>query len=188
MSSKKLVVGLGNPGAKYRNTPHNLGFEVVDRLALDAGTWWKAGSCLALLAEAKLDESDLVLLKPQTYVNLSGRSVRMALEEFAASQDELLVVCDDLALPWGKIRIRRKGGAGGHNGLKSVIESLGNEEFGRVRLGILPEAEFGDAAEYVLNPIPREVRELADEMVRRGAEAVKLISRSGFVAAMNQFN
>ncbi len=188
MNSRKLVVGLGNPGRQYQNTPHNLGFEVLDHLASEMRTSWVSGSCAALVAEGSIANASVVLLKPQTYMNDSGRSVRLALEVFSSSVEDLLVVSDDLALPWGKIRIRPSGGAGGHNGLKSIIESLGSGEFGRIRLGILPETPITDAAEYVLSPIPREAGELVAEMVERGREAVKLVTQSGLLAAMNRFN
>lgn len=188
MSSRKLVVGLGNPGLKYQDTPHNLGFAVLDRLASGMGSSWRSESCAALVAEGQFVGASVVLLKPQTYMNACGRSVSLALQRFSGSVEDLLVVSDDLALPWGKIRIRGSGGAGGHNGLKSIIESVGSGEFARVRLGILPETPIADAAEYVLSPIPQEIREIAAEMVERGTEAVKLVSQSGLLAAMNRFN
>ena len=118
MHSRKLVVGLGNPGLKYKHTPHNLGFEVVDLLAAEGKLVWESGICSAWVAQGLVRDLDLILIKPRTYMNLSGRCVSGALERFSFSVEDLVVICDDLALPFGKIRIRRKGSAGGHNGLK----------------------------------------------------------------------
>jgi PTH1 family peptidyl-tRNA hydrolase len=188
MSARKLVVGLGNPGQKYQDTPHNLGFEVVDRLASENRMVWSPGDCAAWVADGEVEGTAFVLLKPWTYMNLSGRSVGAALEQFSFSTDDLVVVCDDLALPLGKIRIRGKGSAGGHNGLRSIIESIDRTDFVRVRLGILPEFEIEDATEYVLRPIPCELREPVEKMIDRGKEAVKMIGGQGLLPAMNHFN
>jgi PTH1 family peptidyl-tRNA hydrolase len=188
MSARKLVVGLGNPGQKYRNTPHNLGFEVVDRLVFENRMVWSRGDCSAWVADGEVEGTAFVLIKPWTYVNLSGLSVSAALEQFSFSIEDLLVVCDDLALPLGKIRIRRKGSSGGHNGLKSIIESIGSTDFTRVRLGILPDAEIEDVTEYVLRPIPRELREPVEKMIEGGKEAVKMVGGQGLRPAMNHFN
>jgi len=117
-----LVVGLGNPGSQYRQTPHNLGFEVLDDLAARLQARWAPREYQALVAPAEREHIELVLVKPQTWMNLSGRAVKSALEQYDFALNELLVVCDDLALPFGKIRIRAQGSAGGHNGLKSIIE------------------------------------------------------------------
>ena len=188
MSARKLVVGLGNPGQKYHNTPHNLGFEVVDRLAFENRMVWSSGDCSAWVADGEVEGTAFVLMKPWTYVNLSGRSVSAALKQFSFSVEDLLVVCDDLALPLGHIRIRGKGSSGGHNGLKSIIESIDSADFTRIRLGILPEAEIEDATEYVLRPIPLELREPVEKMIERGKEAVKMVGGQGLLPAMNHFN
>ena len=183
-----LVVGLGNPGWEYRRTPHNLGFEVLDELAEKLNTQWAPEGCNALVALAKREQMDWTLVKPQTWMNLSGRAVKSALERFSFSLSELLVICDDLALPFGKIRIRAKGTAGGHNGLKSIIEHTDSSEFARVRLGILPELGVSDAAEYVLTPIGEEFEKLALKMVQQAANAVVMIGQQGLLPAMNSFN
>ena len=188
MHSRKLVVGLGNPGLKYKHTPHNLGFEVVDLLAAEGKLVWESGICSAWVAQGLVRDLDLILIKPRTYMNLSGRCVSGALERFSFSVEDLVVICDDLALPFGKIRIRGKGSAGGHNGLKSIIESIGSDSFVRVRLGVLPEFEIPDAAEYVLAPIPGALRGAVPEMIEKGREAVKMIASKGLLSAMNQFN
>ena len=188
MSSRILVVGLGNPGSQYRQTPHNLGFEVLDDLAAKLQTRWSLQQCHALVAMAEREQIEWVLVKPQTWMNLSGRAVKSALEQFGFALGELLVVCDDLALPFGKIRIRTKGSAGGHNGLKSIIEHTESSEFARVRLGILPELGVSDAAEYVLSPISEEFEKLALTMVEQAGKAVVMIGQQGLLPAMNYFN
>lgn len=183
-----LVVGLGNPGSQYRQTPHNLGFEVLDMLASQHQARWALRECQALVALAERDQMEWVLVKPQTWMNLSGRAVKSALEQFRFALSELLVVCDDLALPFGKIRIRAKGSAGGHNGLKSIIEHTESSEFARVRLGILPELGVSDAAEYVLSPIREEFQKLALTAVEQACKAVVMIGEQGLLPAMNCFN
>ncbi len=188
MSCRKLVVGLGNPGESYCHTPHNLGFEVVDRLAPDIQGSWRKLDGAGLVAEGHWKETDLLLLKPLSYMNLSGVAVARTLEYLSESVGNLLVVCDDLALPWGKIRIRLKGGAGGHNGLKSVIQWLGTDEFARLRLGIAPGAAVCESAEYVLSPISPESQPVAIEMISLAVESVKTICQFGLVVAMNRFN
>jgi PTH1 family peptidyl-tRNA hydrolase len=188
MIARMLVVGLGNPGPQYRQTPHNLGFEVLDALATKLLAGWAQREFQALVALAEQEQVEWVLVKPQTWMNLSGRAVRSALEEFGFALDGLLVVCDDLALPFGKIRIRTKGSAGGHNGLKSIIEHTQSSEFARVRLGILPESGISDAADYVLNPIGEKFEKLASSMVEQASKAVVMIAQQGLLAAMNYFN
>jgi peptidyl-tRNA hydrolase, PTH1 family len=188
MNSRMLVVGLGNPGSQYQQTPHNLGFKVLDELAVRLQTRWAQQEGRALVALADRDHTELVLVKPQTWMNLSGRAVKSALERYDFALNELVVICDDLALPFGKIRIRAKGSAGGHNGLKSIIESVGSNEFVRVRLGILPEFEISDAAEYVLSPIAEQFETLASTMVEQAGNAALMIAQQGLVPAMNYFN
>jgi len=188
MIARMLVVGLGNPGLQYRQTPHNLGFEVLDALATRLQTRWVPRECQALVALAAQEQVEWVLVKPQTWMNLSGQAVSSALEQFGFALDGLLVVCDDLALPFGKIRIRAKGSAGGHNGLKSIIEHTQSSEFARVRLGILPESGMSDAAEYVLNPIGVEFEKLASRMVEQASKAAVMIAQEGLLPAMNYFN
>jgi peptidyl-tRNA hydrolase, PTH1 family len=188
MDVTKVVVGLGNPGLRYQNTPHNLGFSVIDLLASEAGVPLDTEDCQSLMATRSVGDFNLLLAKPQTFMNLSGGSVASLLEKFSLSAHDLIVVCDDLALPFGKIRIRGQGSSGGHKGLDSIIESLNTNEFVRVRLGVQPGEEILDAAEYVLNPIPVELRQLSTEMRWGGKEAVKLICSQGLTVAMNKFN
>jgi peptidyl-tRNA hydrolase, PTH1 family len=189
MNRKKLVVGLGNPGPRYAKTPHNLGFEVVDFLAADLGAtrkWQDAEG--SRIVSCPLEEWELLLAKPQTYMNLSGEAVESLCRVFSFAISDLIVVCDDLALPVGSIRIRSQGSAGGHNGLKSIIEILARDDFIRVRLGIAPDVAISEAAEYVLAPISDRFREDFDRLIVRGKEAVKAICLEGVTAAMNQFN
>jgi PTH1 family peptidyl-tRNA hydrolase len=188
MNITKVVVGLGNPGAQYQNTPHNLGFSVIDLLASEVGLDVTTRQGLALTAQRLIAESWVLLAKPQTYMNLSGRSVSLLLKEFDLSPDDLTVVCDDLALPFGKIRIRGQGSSGGHNGLQSIIECIETSEFTRVRLGIGPGTEVPNAADYVLAPIPSQYDLLTKQMSLRGREAVTLLCSEGLRAAMNKFN
>ena len=188
MNSRMLVVGLGNPGLQYRQTPHNLGFEVLDHLAATLHARWTTHEYPAMVAAIEQDQANWVLLKPQTWMNLSGRSVKLALEHFAFVPSELLVICDDLALPFGKLRIRARGGAGGHNGLNSIIECVDTADFARVRMGILPEAGISDAAEYVLSPIDDKFQKRASTMVEQAGRAVVMIAEQGLLSAMNHFN
>ena len=184
----KIIVGLGNPGKRYDDTPHNAGFAVVDQLAYEGQSIWESNDCLALVATVWLSGVSLLLAKPQTYVNLSSRSVSLLLSEYRVPIDDMVVVCDDLALPLGHIRIKARGGDGGHNGLKSIVETLVTQEFTRVRLGTAPRHEVVDTAEYVISPIPKESVELFDQMIIRGKEAVECICLAGVTTAMNRFN
>ena len=184
----KLVVGLGNPGERYDHTPHNAGFAVVDRLAWAGGGRWRFDAGPALVATVGLSGTSLLLAKPQTYMNLSGGAVSLLLCGHRLSLDDLIVICDDLALPLGRIRIRARGGDGGHNGLKSIVEVLGTREFARVRLGIAPEGMIPDAAEFVLSPVPPDRASAFRGMIHKGAEAVESICLAGVDQAMNRFN
>jgi PTH1 family peptidyl-tRNA hydrolase len=188
MLLKWIVIGLGNPGIQFQNTPHNLGFEVVNLLATETGAHWRLEGCDALTTEIRIAESSVILAKPQTFVNRSGKSVVSLLEKFGLFTEDLIVTCDDLALPFGKIRVRGRGRSGGHRGLESIIEQLNCDEFIRVRLGIGPGEELFDAATYVLHPITSELRDQATQMTTQGKEAVKTICFSGLQTAMNQFN
>ena len=184
----KLVVGLGNPGERYAHTPHNAGFAVVDRLASAEGGRWRADAGPALVATVGLSGNSLLLAKPRTYMNLSGGAVSRLLSGHRLSLDDLIVICDDLALPVGRIRIRARGGDGGHNGLKSIIEALGTREFIRVRMGIAPEGVIADAAEFVLSPVPPDRAAVFRQMIHKGAEAVESVCLAGVDEAMNRFN
>lgn len=184
----KLVVGLGNPGQRYADTPHNAGFAVVDQLASAGRSRWRSDPCLALVATVGLSGTSVLLAKPQTYMNLSGPAVDLLLSEYRLSLDDLVVICDDLALPLGRVRIRARGGDGGHNGLKSIIEALATREFTRIRLGMAPEEEVSDAAEFVLSPVSPHCAAAFRQMILKGAEAVQAVCLAGVDEAMNRFN
>jgi len=184
----RLIVGLGNPGPEYVWTPHNLGFLTVDRLAGRAGIRIERPEARALLGRGLLAGEEVLLAKPQTMMNLSGLSVRDIMRRYELGSADVLVVHDDVALPWGMIRIRERGSAGGHNGLKSVIGALNAVEFVRVRLGVQPEHSVGDLVSYVLRPMRKVQLAIAAEMVDEAADAVELILGRGVTTAMNRFN
>lgn len=185
----RLIVGLGNPGRDYAHTPHNLGFAVVERLVEEARIRTRQRAFRAHLWRGRLDAKEVLLAQPQTYMNLSGVAVAELLRAERLKPADLIVVADDVALPWGQLRIRERGSAGGHNGLESVVAEVGSTEFLRVRLGIQPRGdEVGDLAEYVLTPMGPEERRLAAEMVAEATEAVRVILREGPKKAMTRFN
>ena len=184
----RLIVGLGNPGIEYAWTPHNLGFLVVDKLAEQAGIRVTRPESKSYVGLGKIAEHEVVLAKPQTMMNLSGLAVRELLGRTECEPSDVIVICDDIALPWGMLRVRERGTAGGHNGLKSVISALGTNEFPRVRMGVQSEDFRGDLKEYVLRQIRRDEEDLVAEEIELGAEAVKVIVTEGVARAMNRFN
>ncbi len=184
----RIVVGLGNPGPEYQFTPHNLGFLVLDRLAEDAGARLNRPEARSLTAHAEIERQPVVLAKPQTYMNLSGLAVRELLKKFQAGPQDLLLVYDELDLPAGSIRIRERGGSGGHHGLESILAAVGTEEILRVRLGIQPDHPLEDPTGYLLRPYPRSAEKQVQELVERGADAVRAIFREGSARAMTEFN
>lgn len=183
-----MVAGLGNPGYEHVLTPHNLGFMVIDHLADQCGVQVSRTEGAALTAQVSIAGSEVALAKPQTFMNLSGVSVRRLVERYLVPLDELIVVLDEAALPFGTLRIRKKGSAGGHNGLKSIIEALGSDEFIRIRLGIQPDHPVSDLKSHVLGRFSRGQLEAVAGMVDRAAEAVEVIIREGVDGAMNKFN
>ncbi len=187
----RLIVGLGNPGSQYELTPHNLGFLVIDRLSELAGvrvTRPEARRGGSLVAVARMAGEEVVLAKPQTYMNASGMAVRALLEKRKETSESLVIIADDVALPWGMIRLRERGRSGGHQGLESIIGAMGTEEFCRVRIGIQPEHPVRDVAAYVLAPMRKAQLALAAEAVDRAAEAVAMILKHGMKRAMTRFN
>jgi PTH1 family peptidyl-tRNA hydrolase len=183
-----LIVGLGNPGYEYAWTPHNLGFLVLDLVAEHAGIRIERPEAKSYVGKGRVGAHDVVLAKPQTYMNLSGIAVRDLAERYEVAPAQVLIVLDDVALPWGSLRLRERGSAGGHNGLKSVIGALGTDEFLRLRLGIQPEHPVGDLAAYVLHPMRKAELEAAAELVEKAADAVECVVKDGVRRAMNQFN
>jgi PTH1 family peptidyl-tRNA hydrolase len=184
----RLIVGLGNPGIEYAWTPHNLGFLVVDKLAEQADIRVTRPESKSYVGLGNIAGHEVVLAKPQTMMNLSGLAVGELVGRAECEPSDVIVVCDDFALPWGMLRVRERGTAGGHNGLKSVIGALGTKEFPRVRLGVQPEEFRGDLREYVLRQIRRDEEDMVAEEIEQGAEAVKVILTEGIARAMNRFN
>ncbi len=184
----KLIVGLGNPGDEYHLTPHNLGFMVVDRLADFCDARLSRREARAVIASTRLDGEPVVLAKPQTFMNLSGLAVSGLLQRFDVPVDDLIILVDDVDLPLGSLRIRRKGSAGGHNGLKSVIGALETDCFTRVRMGVGPDRPVEDLVSYVLAPFRKKDREAVAEMIDQAVQAVRFILKEGVEKAMNLFN
>ena len=185
----KLIVGLGNPGTEYQFTLHNLGFLVVDRIAEQQGASIVNRRGRALTGKAQIAGIEVLLAKPETYMNLSGVSARSLVEELELEPaSDLIVVYDDLDLPFGDIRVRKSGGAGGHHGMESIIGALGAQNFSRIRLGISPGRKVEDGAQYVLSPIKKSQYEAVNQALDAAAEAVKVILTEGIAAAMNRFN
>ncbi len=183
-----LIVGLGNPGTNYENTRHNLGFMLVDNLAREFQTTVKREECRAMLGRVEIENKLIELVKPQTYMNLSGESINCLLKKTIRSRKNLIVVSDDLALPLGKIRIRPNGSAGGHNGLKSIAECLGTQEFIRLRIGIQPEHPISDTKRFVLEKFSKSDLETVEKVLEQSAEAIKSIIVNGIDKAMAKFN
>ena len=184
----RLIVGLGNPGPEYAWTPHNLGFLVVDRLAEEGNIRVERPEAKSYVGLGRLAGQDLVLAKPQTMMNLSGLAMRELASRYECEPADWIVIFDDVALPWGMLRIRERGSAGGHNGLKSLIGALGTDEFIRVRLGVQPDHPVGDLAAYVLHPMRKAELEVAAGMVDEAAQAVQTILSEGVHQAMNRYN
>ena len=185
----KLIVGLGNPGIEYQFTPHNLGFLAIDRIAQQCGVEVRNRQCRALTARAVIGSEPVLLAKPETFMNLSGISVRelVAKHELRPEAD-LIVIYDELDLPLGMIRIRQRGSSAGHNGMESLIGALGTQEFLRIRLGIAPERKISDGVKYVLTPFRKKELKVVDEVLDTAAEAVNVILKEGPAAAMSRFN
>ncbi len=186
----KLIVGLGNPGIEYAFTPHNFGFLLVDELANRAQARFRVRECQALTARAAVGGAEVRLAKPETYMNLSGVAVQALMAKYGCEPAEILVACDDLDLPLGALRLRERGSAGTHNGLRSVAGALGTGEFPRLRLGITPAAgpARGPAERFVLTPWKKPELEVVAGMLERAADAVEMIPRQGMAKAMSRFN
>jgi PTH1 family peptidyl-tRNA hydrolase len=184
----RLIVGLGNPGPEYQWTPHNLGFLAVDEIANRNSIRVERPEDQALVGLGNVAGQDMILAKPQTYMNLSGNSVRRLMARYEVEPSELLVMFDERDLPWGMIRIGERGSPGTHNGARSVTAAVGTQEFARLRLGCGPDHPVGDLADYVLRPMKKAQLELAAEMVGMAGDAVELVLKEGIAAAMNKFN
>jgi len=185
----KLIVGLGNPGIQYQFTPHNLGFLAVDRLAEIYGAHVSNRRGRALTGKALVANHEVLFAKPETFMNLSGLAVSDLVAGTGADPErDLIVIYDELDLPFGMIRVRERGSAGGHNGIKSIIGALDTQQFLRIRLGIGPEHKPRDGAAYVLAQLKKSQYDVVDQMLEDAAEAVKLILTDGPAAAMSRFN
>jgi peptidyl-tRNA hydrolase, PTH1 family len=185
----KLIVGLGNPGIEYQFTPHNLGFLAVDRIAEQCGVRVNNRNCRAQTARARIGDTEAVLAKPETFMNLSGQSVRELVQEYQSQpEQDLVLLYDELDLPFGTLRIRPRGRSAGHNGVESVIDALGTQEFVRIRLGVGPDHPVSDGARYVLSQFKKAQYPVIDQVLDTTAEAVKVILAEGVQAAMNRFN
>lgn len=184
----RLIVGLGNPGPEYQFTPHNLGFLVIDRLAADANIRVTRPEGGALVGVGAIAGEKVVLAKPLSYMNLSGGPTKKLLGKYDLEPSNVLVIYDELDLPWGSLRLKERGSAGGHRGMASVIQSIGTMEFERLRLGIHPEQPFGDAARYVLRHLNREEVEGLEGITERAADVVRLLISEGAEKAMSVAN
>jgi PTH1 family peptidyl-tRNA hydrolase len=185
-----LIVGLGNPGKEYEWSRHNLGFMLIDKLAGDEGIVVGRRECSSLVGRGLIEDVRTKLAKPQTFMNLSGHAVSCLLAKIESETPvkQLVVISDDLALPLGKIRIRERGTAGGHNGLKSIIAALATNEFVRLRIGIQPEHPIADPKGFVLDSFARSERPIVTETLDQGAKAIRTIIRDGALKAMTEFN
>jgi PTH1 family peptidyl-tRNA hydrolase len=182
------IAGLGNPGIRYEATPHNIGFRVIDELAKRHAVRISKNEGAALTGSGRIRDKSVVLIKPSTFMNNSGTGVKAALSYRNLTSRDLIVVYDELDLPWTALRIKIAGSAAGHNGVKSIIAALQTEVFTRVRAGIRPDHEISDAAEYVLAPFEREMRGEVEELVSYAADAVESIVAEGAVQSMAKFN
>ncbi|HXR17135.1 MAG TPA: aminoacyl-tRNA hydrolase [Terriglobales bacterium] len=185
----KLIVGLGNPGIEYQFTPHNLGFLAVDRIANEYGVEVRNRQCRALTGRVVIGPETALLAKPETFMNLSGISVRELVEKHdVRPEEDLIVIQDELDFPLGTIRLQRRRSSAGHNGIESIISALGTKDFLRIRMGVAPDRKIEDGMSYLLAPFRKAQHKVVDEMLDTAADAVKAILIDGAAAAMNRFN
>ena len=185
----KLIVGLGNPGDEYMLTPHNIGFLVVDRIASERGVEIRNRQCRALTVRMQVGDESVLLAKPETYMNLSGMSVRELVAEYEAKpESDLIVIQDELDFPLGTLRIHTRRSSAGHNGIESIIGALGTQDFLRIRIGVAPERKVEDGQSYLLSPFRKADLAVVVGILDTAAEAVQVILTEGPAAAMNRFN
>jgi PTH1 family peptidyl-tRNA hydrolase len=185
----KLIVGLGNPGVEYQFTPHNVGFLAVDRIANEFGVEVRNRQCRALTARTVIGSETVLLAKPETFMNLSGISVRELVSKYEIRvEEDLIVIQDELDFPLGTLRIHRRRSSAGHNGIESIINALGTQDFLRIRMGVAPDHKIADGMSYLLSPFRKAQLKVVDEMLEVASDAVKAILRDGAAAAMNRFN
>ena len=185
----KLIVGLGNPGIEYQFTPHNLGFLAVDRIAGDLKVQVRNRQCRALTARAVIGQQEAVLAKPETFMNLSGDSVRELVSRLEiVPETDLIVIQDELDLAFGTLRVHRNRSSAGHNGIDSIIDSLGTKDFVRIRIGVAPEHKVEDGKEYLLSPMRKAQLKVLDSIIAEAAVAAEMIVQEGPAVAMQRFN
>jgi PTH1 family peptidyl-tRNA hydrolase len=185
----KLIVGLGNPGPEYEFTPHNLGFLTIDRIADDLKVQVRNRQCRSLTARTMIGSEQVVLAKPETFMNLSGEAVRCLVEKLElAPESDLIVIQDELDFPFGDLRVQRNRSSAGHNGIESIIDSLGTKDFVRIRIGVAPEREVRDGKEYLLAPMRKAQLKAFEAVLDEVVAAAKVIVTEGPSAAMRKFN
>jgi peptidyl-tRNA hydrolase, PTH1 family len=185
----KLIVGLGNPGIEYQFTPHNLGFLAIDRIANECGVEVRNRQGRALTAKVVIGSETVLLAKPETFMNLSGISVRELVSKHEVRvEEDLIVIQDELDFPLGTIRLQRRRSSAGHNGIESIISAVGTQDFLRIRMGVAPDRKIEDGMSYLLSPFRKAQLKVVDEMLEVAADAVKAILTDGAAAAMNRFN
>lgn len=183
-----IIVGLGNPGKQYEHTRHNVGFEVIDILADQIGICIEEKKHKALCGRGILEGQKVVLVKPQTFMNLSGESVRAIFDFYKVESKDIIIVYDDVSLEPGQLRIRGKGSAGGHNGIKNIIAHLGTQEFPRVKVGVGEKPKGMDLADYVLSRFSKEEQDTMEEAFHEAVNAVAMMVKQDIDSAMNHFN
>jgi PTH1 family peptidyl-tRNA hydrolase len=185
----KIVVGLGNPDEKYRGTRHNLGFHAVEEFCRRIGIAWSGRECLSQIARGRLGAIEILVAKPETYMNASGEAVTCLANRYGVAPEDLLVVCDDAAIDLGAIRLRASGSDAGHRGMRSILESMATENIPRLRIGIrTAETSRQDLAEHVLSSFATHERGRAEEQARRAAECIQTVLEEGMLSAMNRYN
>lgn len=184
----KLIVGLGNPGKQYEHTRHNIGFDVIEKLSENISIPLDQAKFRGLYGMKNIGGEKVILLKPLTYMNLSGESIRAIMDYFQIENEELLVIYDDLDLPVGKIRLRERGSAGGHNGIKSTIAHIGNQEFKRIRVGIDRPKNGMQITDYVLGRFSKDEQEVMNLVINKCADACEAWLKQPFLQVMNEFN
>lgn len=188
MNDLFLIAGLGNPGSRYDNTRHNVGFATVDLIASQNNIKISKLKHKAVYGEGSIEGSRVIISKPQTFMNLSGESIRDMVEWYKMPSSHIIIIYDDVDLPYGKIRIRPKGSSGTHNGMRSILYQLATEDFPRIRIGIGRPPEGWDLADYVLGKFNESDRKTMDESIKKAADAAREIIKSGAESAMNKFN
>lgn len=183
-----LIVGLGNPGKEYENTRHNMGFKAIDALAYSSNIDVRRSKFKGLIGNGTIAGEKVILLKPQTYMNLSGQSIRETVSYYDVPRENIIVIYDDMDIPLKSIRIRKSGGPGTHNGMKSVVKELGFKDFPRIRIGVGNNSKDSDIIEHVIGKVSKKEQELLDEAAKAAADAIEDIIRVGIDNAMNKHN